>query len=70
MTGTSGLARESLAAVISPCINICNMEEGLCIGCLRTLDEIACWANAADEDRRRILAAVAQRRAGSGPALP
>jgi predicted Fe-S protein YdhL (DUF1289 family) len=36
---------------------------GLCAGCLRTLDEIAAWAAASEEQQRRILAAVAQRRA-------
>jgi len=56
------------AAVISPCINVCKMEAGLCVGCLRTIDEIAGWAMAGDDDKRRILAAVAQRRAMSDPA--
>ncbi len=50
------------AVVNSPCINVCKMEDGLCAGCLRTLDEIACWANVGDDDKRLILAAVAQRR--------
>ena len=48
--------------VESPCINICKMEAGLCAGCFRTLDEIARWANIGDDDKRLILAAVAQRR--------
>ena len=50
-------------AVASPCINVCRMEEGLCAGCFRTIDEIARWANSGDADKRLILAAVAQRRA-------
>ncbi|WP_294990767.1 DUF1289 domain-containing protein [Sulfuritalea sp.] len=54
------------AAVESPCINICKMEDGLCIGCFRTLDEIACWANVDDDGKRLILAAVAQRRRSTG----
>ena len=49
-------------AVASPCINVCTMEDGLCAGCFRTIDEIARWANSGDEDKRLILAAVAQRR--------
>jgi predicted Fe-S protein YdhL (DUF1289 family) len=59
---------EADGAIASPCINVCKMEEGLCIGCLRTLEEIAGWASAGDDDRRAILAAVAQRRTGPGPA--
>jgi predicted Fe-S protein YdhL (DUF1289 family) len=39
------------------------MQDGVCSGCLRTLDEIARWSNAADSDKRRILIAVDQRRA-------
>ncbi len=34
--------------VASPCMSVCQMDDdsGLCIGCLRTLDEIAQWGNA------------------------
>jgi len=59
----------------SPCINICRMDaaNGLCIGCWRSLDEIAGWAIADDTVRATILAAVARRRqehAGSEAELP
>ncbi len=54
------------AAVESPCINICKMEAGLCIGCLRSLDEIARWANVGDDGKRLILDAVARRRGSAG----
>jgi predicted Fe-S protein YdhL (DUF1289 family) len=53
--------------VVSPCINICKMEVGLCAGCFRTLDEIARWANVGDDGKRLILAAVAQRQRRLGP---
>ncbi|HJW04028.1 MAG TPA: DUF1289 domain-containing protein [Azospira sp.] len=51
--------------VPSPCINICQMDaaSGLCRGCFRTLDEIATWAGASDDQRLTVLAAVAGRRA-------
>ena len=42
-------------AVASPCINVCRMENGLCAGCHRTIDEIARWANIGDEGKRLIL---------------
>lgn len=53
----------------SPCINVCRMDEtsGLCAGCFRTLDEIAAWGGASDEEKRAILLAVAQRRDKLGP---
>ena len=35
---------------------------GLCVGCLRTLDEIACWSVLDDEERRAVWAAIAARR--------
>ncbi|ATE61337.1 DUF1289 domain-containing protein [Thauera sinica] len=51
-------------SVPSPCINICRMsaETGLCEGCQRTMDEIACWSRSSDAERRAILALVARRR--------
>ena len=54
------------ATVASPCINICKMEDGLCVGCFRTLDEIAHWPKVDDDGKRLILAAVAQRRSSAG----
>jgi len=56
--------------VKSPCINVCRMDPvtGLCEGCLRSLDEIARWAQTTNDDRRQILAWVEKRReAGADP---
>jgi len=48
--------------VASPCINICRLDpRGLCIGCRRTIDEIAEWAAASDARRREILRAITLR---------
>jgi uncharacterized protein len=34
-------------AVASPCIDICRLDaKGVCVGCRRTLDEIAEWSRA------------------------
>jgi predicted Fe-S protein YdhL (DUF1289 family) len=44
------------AAVLSPCINICRLDvRGLCVGCHRTLREIAEWSGASHARRREIL---------------
>jgi predicted Fe-S protein YdhL (DUF1289 family) len=53
------------APVASPCINVCTMDaaSGLCIGCLRTIDEIAGWSAFSDDAKRAVLRAVATRRA-------
>jgi uncharacterized protein len=50
------------AAVPSPCINICRLNaQGLCIGCRRTLGEIAEWSAASDARRLEILSALNAR---------
>lgn len=51
-------------SIASPCINICQMspDTGWCIGCQRSLDEIARWGTASDSERLAILAAVEERR--------
>jgi len=35
--------RKKLGTVPSPCIKVCRIEDGLCVGCKRTLDEIRDW---------------------------
>ncbi len=53
-----------LASAASPCIGICRLEDrsGLCIGCFRTIQEIARWGALAQDERARIFAALAGRR--------
>ena len=50
-------------SVASPCVNICTMdaERAICVGCFRTLDEIAQWSRADDDRKLAILAAVDRR---------
>jgi uncharacterized protein len=54
--------------VASPCISVCVMDaaSGLCIGCWRTLDEIAAWGTLDADGKRAVLAAIRERRARSG----
>ena len=53
-----------LRRVESPCIGVCVIDvEGVCEGCLRTLDEVAVWGSSSASQRRAILAAVDRRRA-------
>lgn len=51
--------------VPSPCVSVCRMNarNGLCEGCLRTLDEIAAWSRMDDDDKRVVWTLIAQRRA-------
>jgi len=50
-------AAEATQPVPSPCVSICRMDpaSGLCVGCLRTLDEIAQWSQMKDDDKRAVL---------------
>ena len=56
----------------SPCTNVCRMDaqSGLCVGCYRSLAEIADWQKLDDAARSRVLAAVAQRRTGEEGRAP
>ena len=48
----------------SPCISICRMDEetGWCAGCLRTLDEIACWSLLDDSEKEGVCLELGRRR--------
>ena len=52
---------ESKTPVPSPCISVCVMQEGLCKGCLRTIDEIAHWGKGGDAYRRDVWARIRER---------
>ena len=43
--------------VQSPCIKICviHPEERLCVGCLRSIDEIASWSRLSVAERQAVL---------------
>lgn len=51
--------------VPSPCVSVCRMDEasGWCLGCARTLTEIAAWGTLGDEARRAVWALLPARRA-------
>jgi hypothetical protein len=53
----------------SPCIKVCQMDpvRGVCIGCCRTLDEIAAWGGMTEAQRERVLAVLPFRKASADP---
>jgi predicted Fe-S protein YdhL (DUF1289 family) len=57
-------APQAASEVASPCTEVCRIDaaSGLCIGCGRTLDEIAAWRSLDADGKRAVLAAIAQRR--------
>ena len=48
----------------SPCIKVCQMDpvRGVCIGCCRTLDEIARWGRMTDAERDAVMEALSERK--------
>ena len=53
------------SGVASPCISVCTLDgpTGFCLGCARTLDEIADWRHLTDDEKREVLARLPDRRA-------
>jgi len=47
--------------ILSPCVSICTMEDDVCIGCFRTLEEIAKWSDETDVWRSRVIESLAKR---------
>ena len=51
----------------SPCVQICTLAPGIipgsecCVGCLRTLDEIARWESLSAMEKHALLDALKQR---------
>ena len=50
--------------IATPCVKICVIdgESGLCLGCLRSLTEVAAWGRFTDAERADITAALPDRR--------
>jgi predicted Fe-S protein YdhL (DUF1289 family) len=55
--------------VPSPCVSVCVLDANgvLCLGCFRTLDEIAAWGLLDADAKRRVLAALPERRTAHRP---
>jgi predicted Fe-S protein YdhL (DUF1289 family) len=57
------------APVESPCIRVCMVDgrSGLCLGCYRTLPEIAGWSAYTDAERAEIMRGLPDRRTRIAP---
>jgi predicted Fe-S protein YdhL (DUF1289 family) len=55
--------------IATPCVNVCVVdgESGLCLGCHRTLAEVAGWTGYSDAERAAIMAGLAGRRSRIRP---
>ncbi len=54
-------------APVSPCVGVCTLDpvSHHCIGCTRTIEEIAQWPRLSVEEKRRVIAELPARRAQS-----
>jgi len=48
--------------VKSPCVNICRLKGGICMGCFRTSKEVTEWYNASLERKLQIVKDAEQRK--------
>lgn len=55
--------------IVSPCVKVCAIEgaTGLCLGCGRTLQEIAQWGALTPQERAAIMAVLPARKAALNP---
>jgi predicted Fe-S protein YdhL (DUF1289 family) len=52
----------------SPCVGVCqiNAKTKFCLGCFRTLREVAHWSRYDDDQKREVLLALRERQAEAG----
>jgi len=49
--------------IISPCVGVCKLNSNrICVGCNRTIDEIASWINYTDAKKIEILNLIKDRK--------
>ena len=56
-------------AIATPCVQVCVVDgaSGLCLGCFRTLKEIATWGRLTDAERAGLMAELPARRTRVAP---
>lgn len=57
------LLMSEIPLIETPCVKICTLDagRGLCLGCGRTVEEIAAWARLTAAERRRVMDALPER---------
>jgi uncharacterized protein len=48
----------------SPCISVCRMENEVCVGCGRTVDEVVGWYDMTDDDKQAVLNRLEKKEEG------
>lgn len=59
------LAQDPAHRVPSPCVSVCRMnpDDGLCSGCLRSIDEIIAWGRLDEPSKRQVWESIVARAA-------
>jgi predicted Fe-S protein YdhL (DUF1289 family) len=57
------------APIKTPCVKVCavDAQSGLCLGCFRTLAEIAGWARFTEAEREALMTELPDRRSRISP---
>ncbi len=63
------LSSEAMAPPSTPCVRVCAVSgaTNLCVGCGRTLKEIAAWGRLSEAERLAIMAVLPARLAAAPP---
>ena len=66
LSDRSAAVRSAGSSFISPCVSVCRMDEaaGLCLGCLRSIEEIVVWSKVDDAGRMAIWRGIEARLQG------
>lgn len=48
--------------VESPCIKVCKLHDDICIGCIRSIDEIRSWKYLSESEKLSVLDQIAVRK--------
>jgi predicted Fe-S protein YdhL (DUF1289 family) len=48
----------------SPCISVCRMENEVCVGCGRTVDDIVNWYDMTDDEKQAVLNRLEKKEKG------
>jgi predicted Fe-S protein YdhL (DUF1289 family) len=55
-------------APASPCVNVCELDtSGTCVGCRRTIDEIARWGRMSAAEQWQVIARLEREPRGAPP---
>ena len=56
--------------IVTPCVKVCIVdgESGLCLGCFRTLGEVARWSQLSERERDVLMDELPGRRSRISPA--